>query len=121
MNTDNMSVLGVTLDYGPYGFLDAYDAGFSSNHTDTEGRYAFDQQPAVGMWNCARPGDALMVLGGSRMPGGKTETYWPAFGEQYQRVMKDKLGLATENADDAGYPSWHPAGRTDRLFGFSAP
>src|SRR5206468_7234608 len=62
MNTDNLSVLGLTLDYGPYGFLDEYDAGFICNHSDTGGRYAFDQQPAVGLWNCARLGEALMVL-----------------------------------------------------------
>ena len=49
MNTDNMSILGLTIDYGPYGWLDAYDRGFICNHTDSIGRYAFDQQPAVGL------------------------------------------------------------------------
>jgi Uncharacterized conserved protein len=45
MNTDNMSILGLTLDYGPFGFLDHYDPGFICNHSDQGGRYAFDQQP----------------------------------------------------------------------------
>jgi len=43
MNTDNMSILGLTLDYGPYGFMEAYDPGFICNHSDHHGRYAFDQ------------------------------------------------------------------------------
>ena len=48
MNTDNMSILGITLDYGPYGWMDGYDRGFIPNHSDPAGRYAFDQQPRVG-------------------------------------------------------------------------
>ncbi|HEY1403580.1 MAG TPA: YdiU family protein, partial [Pyrinomonadaceae bacterium] len=51
MNTDNMSIIGLTIDYGPFGFLDEYDAGFICNHSDYVGRYAFDQQPNVGLWN----------------------------------------------------------------------
>ena len=51
MNTDNMSLLGLTLDYGPYGFIDAYVPDFVCNHSDPGGRYALDQQPAVGYWN----------------------------------------------------------------------
>lgn len=111
MNTDNMSVLGITLDYGPYGFLDSYDRHFICNHTDTEGRYAFDQQPAVAMWNCARLGEALMTLD-SRVnrenPDPEAleawqaalESYWPAFTEEYTRLMRSKLGLHTAKADD---------------------
>ncbi|MEW6613804.1 MAG: protein adenylyltransferase SelO family protein, partial [Pseudomonadota bacterium] len=48
MNTDNMSILGLTLDYGPFGFLDRYDPGFICNHSDHAGRYAFDRQPQIG-------------------------------------------------------------------------
>ncbi|HEV8600632.1 MAG TPA: YdiU family protein, partial [Gemmatimonadales bacterium] len=104
MNTDNMSVLGVTLDYGPYGFLDRYDAGFICNHTDSEGRYAFDQQPAVGMWNCARLGDALMVLGGEPDAWQATlESYWPAFLDHYERLMHAKLGLNCRTTDSTDY------------------
>src|SRR5687767_3805903 len=53
MNTDNMSVLGITLDYGPYGFMDAYDPGFIPNHSDDYGRYSFHAQPAIAQWNVA--------------------------------------------------------------------
>ena len=106
MNTDNMSLLGLTLDYGPYGFLDQYDAGFVCNHSDTGGRYAFDQQPGVGMWNCARLGDALLTLGGDPDTWQKAlERYWPAFNDAYRRLMRGKLGLNSGDADfadDAG-------------------
>lgn len=112
MNTDNMSVLGLTLDYGPYGFLDAYDAGFICNHTDGEGRYAFGRQPAVGLWNCARLGEALMVLdpavtadpldpGATEPWQAALESYWPAFTREYARLMRAKLGFVTEREEDA--------------------
>jgi uncharacterized protein YdiU (UPF0061 family) len=101
MNTDNMSVLGLTLDYGPYGFLDDYDAGFICNHTDTGGQYAFDRQPAVGMWNCARLGEALLGLMEIAEAQEELETYWNAFVPEYARLMRAKLGLLTEREEDA--------------------
>ncbi|KAI1310291.1 hypothetical protein EDD11_003760 [Mortierella claussenii] len=54
MNTDNMSVLGLTIDYGPYAFLDKYDPAWICNHSDTEGRYSFQQQPGICLWNLGR-------------------------------------------------------------------
>ncbi len=63
MNTDNMSILGLTLDYGPYGFMDAFDARHVCNHSDTAGRYAWNAQPAVAHWNLYRLAGSLMVLG----------------------------------------------------------
>ncbi|KAI8325520.1 UPF0061-domain-containing protein [Martensiomyces pterosporus] len=62
MNTDNMSVLGLTVDYGPYAFLDAYDPGFICNHSDSEGRYAFKEQPRVALWNLIRLAGPISVL-----------------------------------------------------------
>ena len=62
MNTDNMSILGLTLDYGPYGFLDSFDIQHACNHSDDSGRYAYDQQPAVGHWNCSRLLQATLPL-----------------------------------------------------------
>jgi uncharacterized protein YdiU (UPF0061 family) len=105
MNTDNMSILGVTLDYGPFGFLDDYDAGFICNHTDTGGQYAFDRQPSVGIWNCARLGEALMILEGgaeATAPWQEAlESYWPAFVAEYAGRMRARLGLATAREEDA--------------------
>src|SRR5688572_22204667 len=104
MNTDNMSILGLTLDYGPYGFLDDYDAGFICNHTDTGGQYAFDKQPSVGIWNCARLGEAMMILDGgveATTPWQDAlESYWPAFVSEYAGRMRARLGLATARDED---------------------
>lgn len=100
MNSDNMSILGLTLDFGPFGFLDDYDSGFICNHTDTSGRYAFDQQPMIGMWNCARLGEALFSILPLQEAQAELDTYWKAFGSEYARLMRAKLGLRTEQADD---------------------
>src|SRR5690606_34453324 len=62
MNTDNMSILGLTLDYGPYGFMDGFDARHICNHTDTAGRYAWNAQPMVAHWNLFRLAEALRPL-----------------------------------------------------------
>ena len=56
MNTDNMSILGLTFDYGPFGFMESYDPGYICNHSDPRGRYAYDQQPQIGLWNLGLPG-----------------------------------------------------------------
>lgn len=63
MNTDNMSILGLTIDYGPYGFMDAFQANHICNHTDTQGRYAWNAQPSVAHWNLYRLASALLPLG----------------------------------------------------------
>lgn len=63
MNTDNMSILGLTLDYGPYGFMDAFRADHVCNHSDVQGRYAWNAQPAVAQWNLYRLAESLQVLG----------------------------------------------------------
>jgi len=62
MNTDNMSILGLTMDYGPFQFLDAYDPGHICNHTDQGGRYAFERQPAIAHWNLYALAQALIPL-----------------------------------------------------------
>ena len=62
LNTDNMSILGQTLDYGPYGFMEAYDPSHICNHTDQQGRYAYKMQPQIGHWNCYALGQALLPL-----------------------------------------------------------
>ncbi|GAM74186.1 selenoprotein [Vibrio ishigakensis] len=59
MNTDNMSILGQTFDYGPYAFIEQYQPNFVGNHTDYEGRYAFNRQPGIAHWNLSALGYAL--------------------------------------------------------------
>jgi uncharacterized protein YdiU (UPF0061 family) len=100
MNTDNMSVLGLTLDYGPYGFVESYDPGYTPNHTDHEGRYAFDQQPAVGLWNLTRFAEALLAI----VPRDEAEealgAYRPTFEHHLGLRLRAKLGLAESRPDD---------------------
>ena len=62
MNTDNMSILGLTMDYGPYGFMDRFQANHICNHSDTHGRYAWNVQPAVAHWNLYRLGGVFLSL-----------------------------------------------------------
>ncbi len=101
MNTDNMSVLGLTLDYGPYGWLDQYDPGFICNHSDPSGRYAFDQQPRVGLWNCARLGEALDSLVPRESALAALESYRHTFESTVDRLLRTKLGLAAHRDGDA--------------------
>lgn len=100
MNTDNMSVLGLTLDYGPYGFMEAYEPGFICNHSDHEGRYAFDRQPAIGLWNLARFAESLLELVSFEAANAALNRYPTAFDQRYGALMRSKLGLTTTDADD---------------------
>ena len=59
LNTDNMSILGLTLDYGPFGFLDKYNDNHVCNGSDDQGRYAYAKQPEICDWNCRMLGEAL--------------------------------------------------------------
>jgi uncharacterized protein YdiU (UPF0061 family) len=101
MNTDNMSILGLTLDYGPFGFLDDYHAGFVCNHSDYSGRYAFDRQPAVGLWNVSRLAQTLVNLIPVEEASAALDIYQPAFAAHYGELMRAKLGLTTEADEDA--------------------
>lgn len=62
MNTDNFSVLGLTIDYGPFGFMDGFKSAHICNHSDEAGRYAYDQQPRVAYWNCSKLLQACLPL-----------------------------------------------------------
>jgi uncharacterized protein YdiU (UPF0061 family) len=95
MNTDNMSILGLTMDYGPFQFLDAYDPGHICNHTDRQGRYAFDQQPDIAHWNLYALAQALLPLIGEQpLAMQALDTFKPLFTAQFQQLMSRKLGLS---------------------------
>jgi uncharacterized protein YdiU (UPF0061 family) len=100
MNTDNMSVLGITLDYGPFGFVEDFDPGYVCNHSDYSGRYAFDQQPGVAYWNLARLGSALTPLAPNEELTAALNSYPDAFNERLEALMRAKLGLATSEEGD---------------------
>jgi serine/tyrosine/threonine adenylyltransferase len=94
MNTDNMSVLGLTLDYGPFQFLDAFDPSHICNHSDHQGRYAYARQPQVAYWNLFCLGQALMPLIDEQAPAlAALERYKDAFPAALDARMRAKLGL----------------------------
>ncbi|KEO71950.1 protein adenylyltransferase SelO [Anditalea andensis] len=95
MNTDNMSILGLTIDYGPYSFLDDYDNNFTPNTTDLPGRrYAFGNQPAVAHWNLGCLANALVPLFEKTDELEKAlRAYKPLYLKKYFEMMADKLGL----------------------------
>ncbi|HEY8907396.1 MAG TPA: YdiU family protein [Rhodoferax sp.] len=95
MNTDNMSILGLTMDYGPFAFMDAFDPGHICNHSDRSGRYAFDQQPEITHWNLFALGHALLpLIERPTLAEHALEAFQPRFTQTYQRLMAAKLGLA---------------------------
>ncbi|MGE5472007.1 MAG: protein adenylyltransferase SelO [Bacteroidota bacterium] len=105
MNTDNMSILGLTLDYGPFGFMEAFDPGHICNHSDHQGRYSYRNQPAVAQWNLYRLADALLALVGSpaEAQAAVDEHFGPAFESRFEQLMGAKLGFHAPLADDVDF------------------
>jgi uncharacterized protein YdiU (UPF0061 family) len=101
MNTDNMSILGLTIDYGPFQFLDAFDPGHICNHSDEQGRYAFNKQPNVAYWNLFCLGQALLpLIGDQELALAALESYKAVFPRELEALMLAKLGLPTAEAGD---------------------
>ncbi|KAK7390709.1 hypothetical protein VNO78_18733 [Psophocarpus tetragonolobus] len=100
LNTDNMSILGLTIDYGPFGFLDAFDPKFTPNTTDLPGRrYCFANQPDIGLWNIAQFTTTLQAahLIDEKEANYAMERYGTRFMDDYQVIMTKKLGLPKYN------------------------
>ena len=100
MNTDNMSLLGLTIDYGPYGFIDKFDLDYICNISDHEGRYSFGNQPEIGKWNLEKLGIALSSLISLDDTQRTLATYETIFHVEYQRLLRMKIGLYKTNPDD---------------------
>jgi serine/tyrosine/threonine adenylyltransferase len=100
MNTDNMSILGLTIDYGPYGWIDNFDPGWTPNTTDAQGkRYAFGKQPSIAKWNLSCLAGALSALG--------DDDAWlhaglEAFDAKYSETMRENL------SGKFGFVHWQP-------------
>ena len=107
MNTDNMTLSGETIDYGPCAFMDAYAPGTVFSSIDHTGRYAYGNQPAIGQWNLARLAETLVPLVDSdadRAIAAATEvlrSYVPRYEAQFQSLLRAKLGLVRDDPDDA--------------------
>ena len=102
MNTDNMSILGLTIDYGPYSFVDVYDPDFTPNTTDLPGRrYAFGKQPSIAYWNLGCLAGALAPLFPDTKPLiAALETYRSVYWTNYYGMMGKKLGLDQVTQED---------------------
>ena len=100
MNTDNMSVLGLTIDYGPYGWLDDFDPTWTPNTTDAGGRrYRYAQQPAVAQWNLVRLAEAIVPLFGEAAPlEAALERYATVYAEGFTAMTAAKFGLPAHEA-----------------------
>lgn len=105
MNTDNMSILGLTIDYGPFGFLDGFNPDHICNHSDDRGRYSWNNQPQIGYWNLRALANALVPL----MPKVKDDpspvmevlqAYETCFPRAMRARWSAKLGLQTEREGD---------------------
>ena len=101
MNTDNMSILGLTIDYGPFQFLDGFDPRHICNHSDTGGRYAYNQQPNVAYWNLFCLAQALLpLIGDQELALAALESYKTVFPRELEARMRAKLGLADAQPED---------------------
>jgi uncharacterized protein YdiU (UPF0061 family) len=100
MNTDNFSILGLTLDYGPFGFMEAFDPAHVCNHSDEQGRYAYQNQPYIGLWNCSRLAQALTPLIAVEKCNAALARYEGCYLEAYGELMRAKLGLREQHDGD---------------------
>ncbi|MBP7709506.1 MAG: YdiU family protein [Rickettsiales bacterium] len=95
LNTDNMSILGITFDYGPFGFLDAYNPHHICNHSDFEGRYSFANQPAIGLWNLHAFAITLSSLVSMEEQKEILANYEKFFYQEFYNLMAQKLGFTS--------------------------
>jgi uncharacterized protein YdiU (UPF0061 family) len=100
MNSDNMSILGLTLDYGPFGFMDGFDAGHICNHSDDTGRYSYQNQPEMGLWNLQCLAQALLPLMDRAAALNALQQYQSHFEAHFADLLRQKLGLLTWQESD---------------------
>ena len=106
MNTDNMSLLGLTIDYGPFGFLDGFDPGHVCNHSDDRGRYAYARQPGIAFWNLHALAQALLPLvdgppeAASELLLAALEPYKSEYAGAMLGALRAKLGLCGDHEGD---------------------
>ncbi len=91
MNTDNMSILGITFDYGPYAFLDDFDANHICNHSDDAGRYSFSNQVPIAHWNLAALAQALTPLVEVDELRASLDLFLPLYQAHYLDLMRRRL------------------------------
>ena len=100
MNTDNMSILGETLDYGPFGFMDNFNPSHICNLSDTSGRYSYQNQPYVGMWNCTALANTFKHLINKEEIAKIMSVYEKTYAKRLFALYKNKLGLRENRTTD---------------------
>lgn len=101
MNTDNMSILGLTLDYGPFGFMDGFRLDHICNHSDAQGRYAWNRQPSAALWNLYRLGASLQPLANDADAlRAELDQFESIFTQAFHQRMAAKLGIQTWLPED---------------------
>ena len=100
MNTDNMSILGETFDFGPFGFLENYQPDYICNHSDYQGRYAFNNQPNIGLWNCQALAAALTPIISEEALKKSLQNYQMYFYNHFIQLFRQKIGLLKKEEKD---------------------
>lgn len=100
MNTDNMSILGITFDFGPFAFLDDFDAHFICNHSDDQGRYSFSNQVPIGQWNLSALAQALTPFISVEALREALGLFLPLYQAHYLDLMRRRLGFTQAEDDD---------------------
>lgn len=101
MNTDNMSALGLTIDYGPFGFMEAFDLEYTPNHSDNFGRYSFENQPGIAYWNLGKLAHAISSLVPREEALEIVSRFKNSYSQYFVENMGNKLGLMTRREKDA--------------------
>ncbi len=103
LNTDNMSVIGVTIDYGPYGFIEEYNPGFTPNHSDHFGRYSFENQPAIVFWNLKKLLSCFKNLVDDQGLSQCLDHFKDTYKQMYLDIMRKKLGFIHPQPSDSSF------------------
>ena len=101
MNTDNFSMAGVTIDYGPYAFMDYFEKNCICNHTDSEGRYSYNNQPYVARWNLAVLANAMKELIDEEKAYEYLHAFLPQHENVYLNLMNKRLGIDSSKSGDS--------------------
>ncbi|WP_319558060.1 protein adenylyltransferase SelO [Thiomicrorhabdus sp.] len=103
MNTDNMSVAAETFDFGPFAFMDDFKIHYICNHTDTQGRYAYSQQPNIGLWNCQVLAGAFEAIAGESIQQKVLDRYIETYNAHYHELMAAKFGIRDPQKLNKGF------------------
>jgi len=103
MNTDNMSIDGLTIDYGPYAFMEEFKKDYICNHSDKDGRYSFENQPFIAQWNLSVLAKVLSPIASQEQMNNYNDTFIGRFKEKYFKKIATKLGIVDYSSKDISF------------------